>query len=323
MLSERAAVPRPREEDREGVGSRRTSAPRNRARRRDKGRRDRRRVPEDASRDLHGVADDRPEVDGGARSLISRCTTPRTTVFARSRWNHRRHRPRRGHLRNGQPISVPDGRVTSAASERHRQRATAARRRRSPNDGRYTATPDFSDLSPEIEIFETGYRSSTCRAFIAAANRLCPARVGKTVLIQDDPHVGAARRRLGSRASAANARGNDRMLEMTESGVLTRSRSSTPEERGRKGKSIRVGLSGDDAERIRDRAGVMLFTTKSSASPGGGVSALLGRCRARLATADDSDRMGQLREDYLTRTGRDVDPATCHCRSTRPGRRRR
>ena len=179
----------------------------------------------------NALADRRSRPDGGeARRSSPRCSsTSATTACAPSRWTRptasraawtsstparrsrcRRRRDARPHLQRARRADRREGRAGGRASA---GRSTATRR-------------PSSDLSPKVEIFETGIKVIDLIAPYVKGGKIGlfgGAGVGKTVLIQELIHniAHAARRRLGvRRRRRAHARGQRPLLEMTESGVI-------------------------------------------------------------------------------------------------------
>ena len=175
--------------------------------------------------------------------------------------------------------------------------------------------PKFTELSPRVEVFETGLKVIDLLAPFITGGKVGlfgGAGLGKTVLIQELIH-NVAREHGGVSVFAGvgerTREGNDLLLEMEESGVLDRVALVYGQMNEPPGARLRVGLSAlTMAEFFRDQGkNVLLFIDNifRFTQAGSEVSALLGRMpsavgyQPTLATA-----MGQLQERITsTQTG--------------------
>ena len=175
--------------------------------------------------------------------------------------------------------------------------------------------PSFRDLSPEIEIFETGIKVIDLIAPYVQGGKVGlfgGAGVGKTVLIQELIH-NVAREHGGVSVFAGvgerTREGNDLWLEMQESGVLDKVALVYGQMNEPPGARLRVGLSGlTMAEYFRDQGqNVLLFIDNifRFVQAGSEVSALLGRMPSAVGYQPTlATEMGQLQERITsTRTG--------------------
>jgi F-type H+/Na+-transporting ATPase subunit beta len=175
--------------------------------------------------------------------------------------------------------------------------------------------PLFTDLSPEIEIFETGIKVSDLVAPFVKGGKVGlfgGAGVGKTVLIQELIHNVAMEHGGVSVFSGVGERtreGNDLWIEMTESGVLDKVALCYGQMNEPPGARLRVGLSGlTMAEYFRDQGqDVLLFIDNifRFVQAGSEVSALLGRMPSAVGYQPTlATEMGQLQERITsTQTG--------------------
>ncbi len=216
----------------------------------------------------------------------------------------------------GKPISVPVGqqtlgRVWNVIGD--------------PVDGGEAATgerwpihrdpPSFVDLSPKVEIFETGIKVIDLIAPYVRGGKVGlfgGAGVGKTVTITELIHNVALQHGGVSVFSGVGERtreGNDLILEMTESGVLDKVALVYGQMNEPPGARLRVGLSGlTMAEYFRDQGqDVLLFIDNifRFVQAGSEVSALLGRMPSAVGYQPTlATEMGQLQERITsTRTG--------------------
>jgi F-type H+-transporting ATPase subunit beta len=194
-----------------------------------------------------------------------------------------------------------------------------------PVDGKPRATgerwpihrdpPAFGDLSPKIEIFESGIKVIDLIAPYVRGGKIGlfgGAGVGKTVLIQELIH-NIARQHGGvsvfTGVGERTREGNDLILEMTESGVLDKVALVYGQMNEPPGARLRVGLSGlTMAEYFRDQGqDVLLFIDNifRFVQAGSEVSALLGRMPSAVGYQPTlATEMGQLQERITsTRTG--------------------
>jgi F-type H+-transporting ATPase subunit beta len=175
--------------------------------------------------------------------------------------------------------------------------------------------PAFRDLSPKMEIFETGLKVVDLIAPYIKGGKVGlfgGAGVGKTVLIQELIH-NVAREHGGVSVFAGvgerTREGNDLMLEMEESGVIDKVALVYGQMNEPPGARLRVGLSGlTMAEYFRDEGqDVLLFIDNifRFVQAGSEVSALLGRMPSAVGYQPTlATEMGQLQERITsTRTG--------------------
>ena len=175
--------------------------------------------------------------------------------------------------------------------------------------------PAFRDLSPTIEIFETGIKVIDLIAPYVKGGKVGlfgGAGVGKTVLIQELIH-NVAREHGGVSVFAGvgerTREGNDLWLEMKESGVLDKVALVYGQMNEPPGARLRVGLSGlTMAEYFRDQGqDTLLFIDNifRFVQAGSEVSALLGRMPSAVGYQPTlATEMGQLQERITsTRTG--------------------
>jgi F-type H+/Na+-transporting ATPase subunit beta len=175
--------------------------------------------------------------------------------------------------------------------------------------------PSFRELSPEIEIFETGIKVIDLIAPYVTGGKVGlfgGAGVGKTVLIQELIHNVAEEYGGVSVFSGVGERsreGNDLWLEMSESGVLDKVALVFGQMNEPPGARLRVGLSGlTMAEYFRDQGqDTLLFIDNifRFVQAGSEVSALLGRMPSAVGYQPTlATEMGQLQERITsTRTG--------------------
>ncbi|HET8652676.1 MAG TPA: F0F1 ATP synthase subunit beta [Gaiellaceae bacterium] len=175
--------------------------------------------------------------------------------------------------------------------------------------------PSFRELSPDIEIFETGIKVIDLIAPYVQGGKVGlfgGAGVGKTVLIQELIH-NVAREHGGVSVFAGvgerTREGNDLWLEMQESGVLDKVALVYGQMNEPPGARLRVGLSGlTMAEYFRDQGqNTLLFIDNifRFVQAGSEVSALLGRMPSAVGYQPTlATEMGQLQERITsTRTG--------------------
>jgi F-type H+-transporting ATPase subunit beta len=173
--------------------------------------------------------------------------------------------------------------------------------------------PDFQDLQPSIEIFETGIKVIDLIAPYVKGGKVGlfgGAGVGKTVLIQELIH-NVAREHGGVSVFAGvgerTREGNDLLLEMTESEVIDRVALVYGQMNEPPGARLRVGLSGlTMAEYFRDDGkDVLLFIDNifRFVQAGSEVSALLGRMPSAVGYQPTlATEMGQLQERITSTT---------------------
>ncbi|MGB2874626.1 MAG: F0F1 ATP synthase subunit beta [Gaiellaceae bacterium] len=175
--------------------------------------------------------------------------------------------------------------------------------------------PEFKDLSPTTEIYETGLKVVDLIAPYVRGGKVGlfgGAGVGKTVLIQELIHNIAREHQGVSVFCGVGERtreGNDMWLEMQESGVLSSVALVYGQMNEPPGARLRVGLSGlTMAEYFRDQGqDVLLFIDNifRFVQAGSEVSALLGRMPSAVGYQPTlATEMGQLQERITsTRTG--------------------
>ena len=175
--------------------------------------------------------------------------------------------------------------------------------------------PAFRDLSPKIEIFETGLKVIDLIAPYIKGGKVGlfgGAGVGKTVLILELIHNVAMQHGGVSVFAGVGERtreGNDLLLEMNESNVLDKVALVYGQMNEPPGARLRVGLSGlTMAEYFRDEGqDVLLFIDNifRFVQAGSEVSALLGRMPSAVGYQPTlATEMGQLQERITsTRTG--------------------
>jgi F-type H+-transporting ATPase subunit beta len=175
--------------------------------------------------------------------------------------------------------------------------------------------PSFRDLSPKVEIFETGLKVIDLIAPFVKGGKVGffgGAGLGKTVLIQELIH-NVAREHGGvsvfSGVGERSREGNDLWREMEESGVLDKVALVFGQMNEPPGARLRVGLSAlTMAEYFRDQGqDVLLFIDNifRFVQAGSEVSALLGRMPSAVGYQPTlATEMGQLQERITsTRTG--------------------
>jgi F-type H+-transporting ATPase subunit beta len=208
----------------------------------------------------------------------------------------------------GKPISVPVGeqtlgRVWNVLGEPVDEKEPATGERweihRDP--------PSFRDLSPKIEIFETGIKVIDLIAPYVKGGKVGlfgGAGVGKTVLIQElirniaKEHSGVS---VFAGVGERTREGNDLILEMTETDVIDQVALVFGQMNEPPGARLRVGLSGlTMAEYFRDQGqDVLLFIDNifRFVQAGSEVSALLGRMPSAVGYQPTlATEMGQLQE---------------------------
>jgi F-type H+/Na+-transporting ATPase subunit beta len=167
--------------------------------------------------------------------------------------------------------------------------------------------PSFRDLSPKIEVFETGIKVIDLIAPFVRGGKVGlfgGAGVGKTILIQELIHNVAMEHGGVSVFSGVGERtreGNDLWLEMQEAGVIDKVALVYGQMNEPPGARLRVGLSGlTMAEYFRDEGqDVLLFIDNifRFVQAGSEVSALLGRMPSAVGYQPTlSTEMGQLQE---------------------------
>ena len=168
--------------------------------------------------------------------------------------------------------------------------------------------PKFTELSPRVEVFETGLKVIDLLAPFITGGKVGlfgGAGLGKTVLIQELIH-NVAREHGGVSVFAGvgerTREGNDLLLEMEESGVLDRVALVYGQMNEPPGARLRVGLTGlTVAEYFRDVEGqdVLVFIDNifRFTQAGSEVSALLGRMPSAVGYQPTlATEMGELQE---------------------------
>jgi F-type H+-transporting ATPase subunit beta len=167
--------------------------------------------------------------------------------------------------------------------------------------------PSFESLKPTLEIFETGIKVVDLLAPYVKGGKVGlfgGAGVGKTVLIQELIHNIAQQHGGLSVFTGVGERtreGNDLYLEMTESGVISKTSLVFGQMNEPPGARLRVGLAGlTMAEYFREQGqDVLLFIDNifRFVQAGSEVSALLGRMPSAVGYQPTlATEMGQLQE---------------------------
>jgi F-type H+/Na+-transporting ATPase subunit beta len=209
----------------------------------------------------------------------------------------------------GAPISVPVGDVTLGRV--WNVLGEPVDEKPAPKDAErwsiHRDPPAFADLTPKVEIFETGIKVIDLIAPYVRGGKIGlfgGAGVGKTVLIQELIH-NIAREHGGvsvfSGVGERTREGNDLLLEMTESEVIDKVALCYGQMNEPPGARLRVGLSGlTMAEYFRDQGqDVLLFIDNifRFVQAGSEVSALLGRMPSAVGYQPTlATEMGQLQE---------------------------
>jgi F-type H+-transporting ATPase subunit beta len=173
--------------------------------------------------------------------------------------------------------------------------------------------PPFRDLTPKMEIFETGIKVIDLVAPFVRGGKVGlfgGAGTGKTVLIQELIHNVAMQHGGVSVFAGVGERtreGNDLWLEMTESGVVDKVALVYGQMNEPPGARLRVGLSGlTMAEYFREQGqDVLLFIDNifRFVQAGSEVSALLGRMPSAVGYQPTlASEMGQLQERITSTT---------------------
>ncbi|MBI4978402.1 MAG: F0F1 ATP synthase subunit beta [Spirochaetes bacterium] len=168
--------------------------------------------------------------------------------------------------------------------------------------------PQFDDLEPKVEIFETGIKVIDLLAPYVKGGKtglFGGAGVGKTVVIQELIHNIATEHGGYSVFAGVGERtreGNDLWIEMKESGVINKTALVFGQMNEPPGARLRVGLTAlTMAEHFRDVGGqdVLLFIDNifRFTQAGSEVSALLGRMPSAVGYQPTlSTEMGELQE---------------------------
>jgi F-type H+-transporting ATPase subunit beta len=216
----------------------------------------------------------------------------------------------------GAPISVPVGDVTLGRVWNVLGDPVDEKPAPGPDAERWSIhrdPPQFDELVPKVEIFETGIKVIDLIAPYVRGGKIGlfgGAGVGKTVLIQELIH-NIARQHAGvsvfSGVGERTREGNDLLLEMEESGVLDKVALCYGQMNEPPGARLRVGLSGlTMAEYFRDQGqDVLLFIDNifRFVQAGSEVSALLGRMPSAVGYQPTlATEMGQLQERITSTT---------------------
>src|SRR5687767_8074340 len=179
-------------------------------------------------------------------------------------------------------------------------------------------SPDFDDLEPKTEMFETGIKVIDLLAPYVQGGKIGMfggAGVGKTVIIQEmirrqaEQHGGVS---VFAGVGERTREGNDLWLEMKESGVLEKTALVFGQMDEPPGVRLRVGLAAlTMAEYFRDveRKDVLLFIDNifRFVQAGSEVSTLLGRMPSAVGYQPTlANEMGQLQERITSTKGRSV-----------------
>src|SRR5262245_15881576 len=210
----------------------------------------------------------------------------------------------------GSPIAVPVGettlgRVFNLVGEPVDKKGNVEVRERRPI---HHEPPEFSQLEPKTEIFETGIKVVDLLAPYVKGGKtglFGGAGVGKTVIIQElinniaQVHGGFS---VFAGVGERTREGNDLWLEMQESGVIDRTVLVFGQMNEPPGARLRVGLSAlTMAEYFRDESGadILLFIDNifRFTQAGSEVSALLGRMPSAVGYQPTlGTEMGDLQE---------------------------
>ena len=210
----------------------------------------------------------------------------------------------------GQPITVPVGNgtlgrlfnVLGEVIDNNEERVTVDERWPIHRD-----PPTFEALKPTVEIFETGIKVIDLLAPYVKGGKVGlfgGAGVGKTVLIQElirniaEEHAGLS---VFCGVGERTREGNDLWLEMTESGVISKTALVYGQMNEPPGARLRVGLAGlTMAEYFREQGQdtlVFIDNIFRCVQAGSEVSALLGRMPSAVGYQPTlATEMGQLQE---------------------------
>jgi F-type H+-transporting ATPase subunit beta len=214
----------------------------------------------------------------------------------------------------GEPISMPVGRETlgrllNVIGEPVDNKGPVNAKKRYPI---HRPAPPFVEQEPSTQLFETGIKVVDLLAPYARGGKtglFGGAGVGKTVIIMELIHNIATEHGGFSVFSGVGERtreGNDLWMEMTESGVLSKTALVYGQMNEPPGARLRVGLSGlTVAEYFRDEEGqdVLLFIDNifRFTQAGSEVSALLGRMPSAVGYQPNlGTEMGDLQERITT-----------------------
>jgi F-type H+-transporting ATPase subunit beta len=182
----------------------------------------------------------------------------------------------------------------------------------------HRAAPPFDELEPQAKMFETGIKVIDLVEPYVEGGKIGMfggAGVGKTVVIQEmiyrvaEEHGGVS---LFAGVGERTREGNDLMLEMRESGVLSKTALVFGQMDEPPGVRLRVALSAlTMAEYFRDeeRQDVLLFIDNifRFVQAGSEVSTLLGRMPSAVGYQPTlTNEMGQLQERITSTKGRSV-----------------
>ncbi len=174
--------------------------------------------------------------------------------------------------------------------------------------------PEFVDLEPKTEVFETGIKVIDLLAPFVKGGKIGlfgGAGVGKTVIIMElinNVAKGHGGRSVFCGVGERTREGNDLYLEMKESGVLDSAALIYGQMNEPPGARLRVGLAGlTVAEYFRDREGqdVLVFIDNifRFTQAGSEVSALLGRMPSAVGYQPTlATEMGDLQERITSTT---------------------
>jgi F-type H+-transporting ATPase subunit beta len=210
----------------------------------------------------------------------------------------------------GAPITVPVGKSTLGRLFNVLGQTIDGKGEDAGGDERWPIhrdAPDFEQLQPTVEIFETGIKVIDLLAPYVKGGKVGlfgGAGVGKTVLIQElirniaEEHEGLS---VFTGVGERTREGNDLYLEMTESGVIDKTALVFGQMNEPPGARLRVGLSGlTMAEYFREQGqDVLLFIDNifRFVQAGSEVSALLGRMPSAVGYQPTlATEMGQLQE---------------------------
>jgi F-type H+-transporting ATPase subunit beta len=217
----------------------------------------------------------------------------------------------------GAPITVPVGDITLGRVWNVLGEPVDEKEPAGPDAERWSIhrdPPEFADLTPKIEIFETGIKVIDLIAPYVRGGKIGlfgGAGVGKTVLIQElinniaTQHGGVS---VFAGVGERTREGNDLWREMTESKVIEKTALVYGQMNEPPGARLRVGLSGlTMAEYFRDEGGqdVLLFIDNifRFVQAGSEVSALLGRMPSAVGYQPTlATEMGELQERITSTT---------------------
>jgi F-type H+-transporting ATPase subunit beta len=179
-------------------------------------------------------------------------------------------------------------------------------------------SPVFADLEPRVEMFETGIKVIDLLEPYVKGGKIGMfggAGVGKTVIIQEmiyrvaEQHAGVS---VFAGVGERTREGNDLFLDMTESGVISKTALVFGQMDEPPGVRLRVGLAAlTMAEYFRDHEhqDVLLFVDNifRFVQAGSEVSTLLGRMPSAVGYQPTlADEMGELQERITSTKGRSI-----------------